>query len=213
MIENTIPIVYVVDDDKAMRESVSWLVRSVNLSVETCTSARDFFDRYDSEKPGCLILDIRLPGMSGLELQDRLIEQGIDIPIIVITGHGDVPMAVRALKSGALDFLEKPFNDQKLLDRVRQAVDTDLAKQAERAKTREITRRFLQLTPREHDVACGVIAGKSSKMIAFELNLSAKTVESYRAQVMNKLQANSVPHLVQMAIAAESAGIDCRLNS
>ena len=213
MTENREPVVYIVDDDKAMRESVAWLVRSVDLSVETCSSAQEFLDRYDREKPGCLILDIRLPGMSGLELQERLTGLGIDIPIIVITGHGDVPMAVRTLKSGALDFLEKPFNDQKLLDRVCQAIDMNLAGQAEREKTREITRRFLQLTPREHDVACGVIAGKSSKMIAYELNISAKTVESYRAQVMNKLQANSVPHLVQMAIAAESAGIDCHLNS
>lgn len=194
--------VYVVDDDPAVRESLRWLMDSVSLPVATCDSAKAFLDAYHPDKPGCVVLDVRMPAMSGLELQDRMAAEGIGLPIIFITGHGDVPMAVRALKNGAVDFIEKPFSDQTLLDRIQHAVERS-RRQIEEARCRdELDHRMSTLSPRERDVMSLVVNGKSNKAIAATLGLSPKTVEVHRARVMEKMQANSLPDLVMMSMNA-----------
>src|SRR6185295_7901095 len=175
--------VYVVDDDPAMRSSLRWLIESVGLSVRTCASAQDFLRTYDGDA-GCLVLDMRMPGMSGLDLQAELAARKIQIPILIITGYAEVPLAVRAMKAGAFDFIEKPFSDQTLLDRIRAAVTEDEAARRRLAARREVEERLSQLTSREHDVFDRVVTGKSNKVIAAELGLSAKTVEVHRAHVM-----------------------------
>jgi two-component system response regulator FixJ len=197
------PTVFVVDDDPAMRESLSFLVDSVGLEVECFATARDFLDRYDGRRGGCLVLDVRMPGMSGLELQERLADRGIDIPIVMITGFGDVPMAVRALKRGALDFIEKPFTDQDLLDRIHEALERDRNRRAERARKEDIAARIAKLTPREHQVMDCVLAGKPNKVIAAELTLSPKTIEVHRARMMDKMQVASLAELLQLVIGKQ----------
>ena len=197
------PTVFVVDDDPAMRESLSFLVGSVGLEVECFATARDFLDRYDGRRGGCLVLDVRMPGMSGLELQERLADRGIDIPIVMITGFGDVPMAVRALKRGALDFIEKPFTDQDLLDRIHEALERDRNRRAERARKEDIAARIAKLTPREHQVMDCVLAGKPNKVIAAELTLSPKTIEVHRARMMDKMQVASLAELLQLVIGKQ----------
>ncbi|MBK8271197.1 MAG: response regulator transcription factor [Planctomycetes bacterium] len=194
--------VYVVDDDPAVRESLRWLMDSVSLPVAACDSAKAFLDVYHPDKPGCVVLDVRMPAMSGLELQDRMAAEGIGLPIIFITGHGDVPMAVRALKNGAVDFIEKPFSDQTLLDRIQHAVERS-RRQIEKARNRdELDHRMSTLSPRERDVMSLVVNGNSNKAIAATLGLSPKTVEVHRARVMEKMQANSLPELVTMSMNA-----------
>jgi two-component system response regulator FixJ len=193
--------VFIVDDDPAMRDSMSFLVRSVGMAVETFTSAQVFLDSYDPERPGCLVLDVRMPGMSGLELQEFLVERGIQTPVVMVTGYGDVPMAVRALKGGAVDFLEKPFTDQELIDTVNEALARDArqrVKEAERAKVKE---RIARLTPREREVMDLVIEGKPNKVIAAELGLSPKTVEVHRSRVMAKMQVSSLAALLQSVLS------------
>jgi len=197
------PTVFVVDDDPAMRESLSFLVDSVGLEVECFATARDFLDRYDGRRGGCLVLDVRMPGMSGLELQERLADRGVDIPIVMITGFGDVPMAVRALKRGALDFIEKPFTDQDLLDRIHEALERDRNRRAERARKEDIAARIAKLTPREHQVMDCVLAGKPNKVIAAELTLSPKTIEVHRARMMDKMQVASLAELLQLVIGKQ----------
>ena len=197
------PTVFVVDDDPAMRESLSFLVGSVGLAVECFATARDFLDRYDGRRGGCLVLDVRMPGMSGLELQERLADRGVDIPIVMITGFGDVPMAVRALKRGALDFIEKPFTDQDLLDRIHEALERDRCGRAERARREEIAARIAKLTPRERQVMDCVLAGKPNKVIAAELTLSPKTIEVHRARMMDKMQVSSLAELLQLVIGKQ----------
>ena len=199
------PTVFVVDDDPAMRESLSFLVDSVGLEVECFATARDFLDRYDGRRGGCLVLDVRMPGMSGLELQERLADRGIDIPIVMITGFGDVPMAVRALKRGALDFIEKPFTDQDLLDRIHEALERDRNRRAERARKEDIAARIAKLTPREHQVMDCVLAGKPNKVIAAELTLSPKTIEVHRARMMDKMQVASLAELLQLVIGRQES--------
>jgi two-component system, LuxR family, response regulator FixJ len=194
-------IVYVVDDEEDVRESLRMLIRSVGLKVEVCASAREFLDSYVPGQPGCLVLDVRMPGMSGLELQDQLAAHHITLPVIIISGHGDVPMVVRAMKSGAIDFIEKPFNDQLLLDRVQHLITLDLEAHQSRQRQGAIQARLARLTPREHEVMLRVIAGKLNKVIASELGVSTRTVEIHRARVMEKLSARSVGELVQMAIS------------
>lgn len=194
--------VYVVDDDPAMRESLRWLMDSVALPVATFESAKAFLEAYQPGRPGCVVLDVRMPGMSGLELQERMIADSIRLPIIFITGHGDVPMAVRALKNGAVDFIEKPFSDQTLLDRIQQAVERS-RRQIEEDKSRdELDKRMNTLSPRERDVMTLVVSGKSNKAIAATLGLSSKTVEVHRARVMEKMRATSLPDLVTMSMSA-----------
>jgi len=194
--------VFVVDDDQAMRSSLKWLIESVGLAVESFASADEFLRSYYPGRAGCLLLDVRMPGMSGLELQEYLIEHQIEIPVIIITGHGDVHMAVRAMKSGAVDFIEKPFNDEMLLDAIRNALTLDDRRRETRAAKAAIAERLEQLTPREHEVMEMVTAGRSNKEIANVLGVSAKTVEAHRARVMEKMQAGSLAELVRMAIAA-----------
>ncbi len=192
--------IYVVDDDQAVRESLCWLLESVDLPVATYASAQEFLADYNPEMGGCLILDVRMPGMSGLELQNKLIEIECTLPILIITGHGDVPMAVRALKNGAVDFIEKPFNDQKLLERIQHCLDQDRAQREARYMERVMRERYEQLTPREQEVLTRVVAGKLNKVIADELGISSKTVEAHRANIMEKMHASSLAELVTMCV-------------
>ncbi|MBI5107811.1 MAG: response regulator transcription factor [Rhodocyclales bacterium] len=195
-----------VDDDQAVARSLRWLIESVRLRVETYASAQAFIDGYDAARSGCLVLDVRMPGMSGIELQERLAAQRIRIPIIFITGHGDVQMAVRAVQAGAFDFIEKPFNDQDLLDRIQRAIARD-AEQRDRDQQRARLRTlFASLTPRESEVLDLVVEGLSNKAVANALGLSAKTVEVHRAKVMEKMHARSVSDLVKMAMQRQGWG-------
>ncbi len=194
--------VFVVDDDQAMRKSLKWLIESVGMKVESYASAVEFIRNYYPGRSGCLLLDVRMPGMSGLDLQEQFIRQNIKIPIIIITGHGDVPMAVRAMKAGAVDFIEKPFNDEFLLDSIRRALALDVQQRTFQAQRAEIAARLAHLTPREHEVMEMVTNGKSNKEIANQLGVSTKTVEAHRARVMEKMEASALAELVRMVMAA-----------
>lgn len=194
------PIVFVVDDDEAVRLSTEMLIRSMGLRVESFDSATEFLEDFDPQQPGCVILDIRMPGMSGLELQEHLNEMKASIPIVFVTGHGDVPMAVKAMKAGAVDFIQKPFRDQELIDRVHSALDEDREKREESATRAKINDRIKTLTSREFEVMGLVVEGKPNKEIAFDLGLSPRTVEIHRARVMQKMGAGSLPDLVRMAL-------------
>lgn len=198
--------VYIIDDDDAMRDSLQWLIESVHLDVQTYASARDFLGNFDTQITGCLVLDVRMPEMSGLELQEKLTDDDVRIPVIVITGHGDVPMAVRALKAGAYDFIEKPFNDQVLLERIQQAVNHDLLAHRKQAQRDSVLSCLASLTPRERQVLDLLINGKSTKAIAAQLQLSTRTAEIHRGHVMEKMQATSLCELMHKAIIAELVG-------
>ncbi|MCW8828675.1 MAG: response regulator transcription factor [Gammaproteobacteria bacterium] len=195
--------VFVIDDDEAVRDSLSWLVRSAGLQAETFASAALFLRDFGEDRPGCLVLDIRMPGMNGLELQSVLRERQFRLPIIIISGHADVPMAVRALKAGAFDFIEKPFNDQLLLDLVQRALEQDRSQRKNMAEVEQWRARIDSLTPREREVLNWVVSGASNKQISAELGVSLKTVEAHRARVMAKLQADSLSHLVRMAVSVQ----------
>ena len=190
------PIIYLVDDDEAVRDALGMLLKSIGLEHETFASALDFLQSYDARRHSCLVADIRMPGLSGLELQQRLNEQRSEIPIIFITGHGDVPMAVTAMKSGAVDFLQKPFRDQDLIDRIHKALDRDGERRKGRAEQDEIRARLTLLTPRETEVMQRVVRGQANKVIAMDLGVSQRTVELHRARVMKKLKLRSVAELV-----------------
>jgi two-component system response regulator FixJ len=194
------PTIFVVDDDSAVRDALKLLLRSVGQAVETFGSAQEFLDAYSEDRPGCLVLDIRMPGMSGLELQQRLNEKHSILPIIFITGHGDVPMAVEAMQAGAVDFIQKPFRDQDLIDRINQALEKDGSNRAALGERNDIRRRLETLTPREREVLDLVVHGKANKVIAGDLKLSQRTVEIHRARVMEKMQASSLAHLVRMVL-------------
>ena len=194
------PTVFIVDDDQAVARSLRWLIESVQIKVETFASAQAFLDGYATTKPGCLVLDVRMPGMSGIELQERLTVQRIRVPIIFITGHGDVQMAVRAVQAGAFDFIEKPFNDQDLLDRIQRAISFDSEQRARDSLRARLSALLASLTPREREVLNLVVEGMSNKAVANTLGLSAKTVEVHRAKVMEKMHARSVADLVKMAM-------------
>ncbi|MCZ8132434.1 MAG: response regulator FixJ [Steroidobacteraceae bacterium] len=195
--------VFVVDDDDAVRTSLRLLLKSVGLPVETHASAQEFLDAFDPDRAGCLVLDIRMPGMSGLELQQKLNDLHAIIPIVFITGHGDVPMAVEAMQHGAVDFIQKPFRDQDLIDRINQALEKDRENRAGLRERDAIRRRMEELTPREREVLELVTQGKANKVIAGDLNVSQRTVEIHRARVMEKMGASSLAHLVRMVIEAE----------
>lgn len=197
------PTVFVIDDDKAVRHFLRGLIASVNLRVEAFASAQEFLAAYRSSSPGCLLLDIRMPGMSGLELQQELSVRGIDLPVIVLTGHGDVQVAVHAMKAGAVDFIEKPFNNELLLDRVQKAVAKSVDTYEDRIKRDEILNRRKLLTPRERQVLDLVVAGESNKGIARHLHISEKTVEIHRANVMGKMRAKSLADLVKIVSTLE----------
>jgi two-component system, LuxR family, response regulator FixJ len=194
------PTIFVVDDDAAVRDALKLLLRSVGQAVETFGSAQEFLEAYSEDRPGCLVLDIRMPGMSGLELQQRLNEKHSILPIIFITGHGDVPMAVEAMQAGAVDFIQKPFRDQDLIDRINQALEKDGSNRAALGERNDIRRRLETLTPREREVLDLVVHGKANKVIAGDLKLSQRTVEIHRARVMEKMQASSLAHLVRMVL-------------
>jgi len=191
------PTVFVIDDDQALCQSLRWLLESVGLQVETYNSGTSFLEKYDAERRGCLLIDIRMPGMSGLELQEQLISRHNLIPIIFITGHGDVPMAVRAMKAGAVDFITKPFNDQLLLELIQKAIAQDLNR-PDIHQQRQYAERMGQLTTRELEIMKLVVNGKLNKVIAHELGISIKTVELHRAHVMQKMQVKSLAELVKI---------------
>src|SRR6185312_13673285 len=192
------PMVFVVDDDEAVRSALKLLLKSVGLTATALPTAQQFLATYDPLQPGCLVLDVRMPGMSGLELQEHLNLKGAVIPVIFITGHGDVPMAVEAMQQGAFDFLQKPFRDQELLDRVQRAIAKDRSVREVLRGNDTIRRRLESLTAREHDVLELVAAGAPNKIIAHELGISQRTVEIHRARVMEKMNAESLAHLVHM---------------
>jgi two-component system, LuxR family, response regulator FixJ len=194
------PKVFIVDDDEAVRNSLRLLVKSVGLSAVTANSAHEFLTTYDAVEPGCLILDVRMPGMSGIELQQQLNLRGAVIPVIFITGHGDIPMAVEAMQQGAFDFLQKPFRDQDLIDRVQRALEKDRANRAELLERARIRERRDSLTPREREVLELVASGKPNKVMAADLSLSQRTVEIHRARVMEKMGASSLAQLVRMVL-------------
>ena len=204
--QNPEPTVFVVDDDEAMRSSLKWLIESTGMRVQTFDSADAFLTAYAPGWAGCILLDVRMPGMSGLELQAYLARADYRLPVVIITGHGDVAMAVKAMQAGALDFIEKPFHDEELLRSIRRAVEADSQTRAERSEHAAVFARLDELTPREHEVMELVAAGKSNKEIATDLGVSAKTVEAHRAKVMDKMQATSLADLVRMALLVGRAG-------
>lgn len=198
MMEQT---VYVVDDDEAVRDSLRLLLKSARLPVKNYASAAEFLESYDPEQSGCLVLDIHMPGFNGLQLQDELRRRGAAIPIIFITGHGDVPIAVQAMKQGAVEFLQKPFDDEDLLASIRKAFERDIEDRSQHKQSNHARECYATLTPREKQVMQKVAAGLSSKQVAYELGISQRTVEIHRGSVMSKMGADSVASLVKMMMS------------
>lgn len=195
--------VYVVDDDPLIREALEQLIKSVGLKAYAFSSAREFLEKDLPDEPSCLILDIRMPGLSGLDLQDELTKRGLTIPVIFITGHGTVPMSVRAMKAGAVDFLQKPFEDQELLDAINNAIEQNKQTRKEQAEKRQIKRRVESLTSREHEVLVLVAAGMLNKQIAYDLKISENTVKTHRVRIMKKMKVESLADLVRIVEKAD----------
>ena len=195
--------VYIVDDDEGMRRALTLLMSTVGYHAVAFARPTDFLSKFDPNQPGCLVLDVRMPEMSGLEVQQHLNRAGSLLPVILVTGHGDIPMAVQAMKDGAFDFLQKPFRDQDLLDRINAALKQDAENRAAVEKHADLRRRSESLTPREREVMALVVDGKANKVIAIDLGLSERTVEIHRANVMEKMGARSVAHLVKMNLTLD----------
>jgi FixJ family two-component response regulator len=193
------PMVFVVDDDDSVRKATQRLIRSVGMKVETFENAKDFLKHPEYKGACCLILDIKMPGLSGLDLQEELLKAGLTFPIIFMTGHGTVPMSVRAMKAGAIDFLEKPFEDQALLDLITNAIESDIQEKRINAKKSELKQRFESLTPREKEIFALVVTGNLNKQVASQLGISEKTVKIHRGRVMEKMQAGSLAELVRIS--------------
>ena len=200
-------IIAIVDDDASAREGLQSLIRSAGWRVETFVSAQEFLGRRGAETPSCLILDLQLPGLSGLDLQERMAEVGLAIPIVFLTGHGDIPASVQAMKAGAVEFLTKPLDEQKLLQAIQEALERDRRTRQQHAEIRELRERYESLTAREQEVMQEVVSGLLNKQIAGELNITEFTVKIHRGHVMRKMRADSLPALVRMA---ESLGIRSR---
>lgn len=198
-------IVFVIDDDASMRDAISRLLNAVGLNTQTFASAREFLSSDLPDVPGCVVLDVRLPGLSGLDLQREMFERGIHVPIVFITGHGDIPMSVRAMKAGAVEFLTKPFRDQDLLDAVRSGLHRDRTARIARAELATLRRRLAHLTKREREVMLLVVAGLLNKQIALRLGTSEKTIKIHRSHVMQKMRAESLAELVRMS---QKLGVD-----
>lgn len=194
------PTVFVVDDDQAVRSALQFTLRSAGLNVELFANSQEFLEKYDPSRPGCLILDVRMPWMSGLDLQERLGAHNIILPVIFLTGHGDVPMAVRALKRGAFEFLEKPFDNAVLLERVRQALAADAEARRREDLYRQIDRRLARLKPRERAVLDGMVAGHTNKVMAAQLKVSVSTVETHRKHIMETLEVHTLSELMRMIL-------------
>ncbi|MCW8916474.1 MAG: response regulator transcription factor [Magnetovibrio sp.] len=196
--ENT--TIYIVDDDQAVRDSLGWLISSVGLKVESFETAQDFMDDYDRKKPGCLLVDVRMPGMSGLELQQHLAQDNQCLPVIIVTGHGDVKMAVNAMKQGAFDFIEKPYNDQVMLDLIQKALQECNRRRSKKLEHQEVQDLYETLTARERQVMDMIVIGNTNKQIAYALDISEKTVEAHRSKVMEKIQATSLADLIRKSV-------------
>ena len=199
------PKVYIVDDDEAVRESLALLLDSMDQNCQSFNSAVDFLDAYSGDMNGCLVLDIRMPGMNGLELQKQLNVQGCILPIIFVTGHGDVPMAVEAMQHGAVDFIQKPYREQDLLDKINMALALDETNREALEQRHKIIEKLASLTPREKQVMEMMVDGKANKVIAIDLGISQRTVEIHRSRVMEKMATNSLAHLVKMVVAVEKS--------
>lgn len=212
MAEST-PTVYVVDDDEAVRESLQLLLESVGQPSCSFASAQEFLEAFGPDLAGCIVLDIRMPGMNGLELQSRLNERGSMLPIIFVTGHGDVPMAVEAMQRGATDFVQKPYREQVLLDKINKALALDGEQRDSVRMRQQIAERIATLTPRELEVMDMMVEGKANKVIAFDLGISQRTVEIHRARVMEKMNTHSLAHLVRMVMAVRENTADAATNN
>lgn len=195
--------VYVVEDDEAVRDSLALMLRSAGLNVATYSNANAFLSAWNEDMAGCLVLDIRMPGMDGMELQKALNDQHSLLPIIFVTGHGDVPMAVEAMKHGAVDFIQKPYREEELLDKIQSALKQDAEQRDSLQRKQDIVRRVQSLTPREREIMDRMIAGQANKVIAIELDISQRTVEIHRSRVMHKMGTHSLAHLVRMVLSVK----------
>jgi two-component system response regulator FixJ len=201
---NNEPTVFLVDDDHAVRDALELLLDSAGLKTVSYTTAADFLAEYDQSLHGCLVLDIRMPGMSGMELQDALLAKSVNIPVIFLTGHGNVSMSAKAFRTGAVDFLEKPFDENILLERIQEAIQLDQNNQEQAARKAEACARLKSLTPREHEVMLLIVAGNANKEIASRLDLSTRTIETHRGRIMEKTDARSLADLIELALASGS---------